>query len=123
MGGKLVQSFREASLIKKIISITSISLLLLLIIIFALRVFLINLILPYYLPEGAKASIGVLPIGGKGMGIQQLNFELPNTVKVTADRIFLGYPKFVDDGYGLSLIKVDNLMVKLPDQNIMVTAK
>ncbi len=118
MAGELIQKFKQASLLKKLIVVLSSLFLLLLIFTLSLRVFLINLIIPYYLPEGSQASIGLLPIGKDGIGIQDVYFYIPDTVTVRADNLFIGYPTISEAGYGFSLLSLDNISVDIDSLSI-----
>ncbi|MCK5880713.1 MAG: hypothetical protein KAG18_02490, partial [Sinobacterium sp.] len=109
---------------KKIIAAVLIILVILGTSIFLARVYLLNNIVTYYLPENASFSIGSWPLNADGVTLEDATLHIPDVISLSLKNITIGIPALIENGFLLSSLSVkDTQLELLSDKNTSTTIR
>ena len=108
---------RSLRLWQKIVLIFILSIALLAATLFFARLTLLNNIVNHYLPEGSTASIGIWPLELDGVGFHNISLNIPDTIQLTVNRVFIGTPSLSDQGYKLASLTFSGVHLVIPNGN------
>ena len=109
---------------KKIIAAVLIILVILGTSIFLARVYLLNNIVTYYLPENASFSIGSWPLNADGVTLEDATLHIPDVISLRLKNITIGIPALIENGFLLSSLSVkDTQLELLSDKNTSTTIR